>query len=74
MCHTSHLFFNLYVSGSSAPVNLCCYIVHSLDFVGHVVLVVSPSLHQENQAEKEEEDEAHHWAHCGTNNHSHISG
>ena len=34
--------------------------MNSLDFVGHVVLVVSPPLHQENEADEEEEDEANH--------------
>lgn len=48
--------------------------MNSLDFVGHVVLTVSSPLHHENDADEKEEDEADHWAHCGSNNHTHIGG
>lgn len=69
-----HLLFNLCVNDSAALHKLSWYTVYSLDFVGQVVLIVSPPLHQECRKEKEEQDEANHGAHCGTHNHSHIGG
>ena len=50
--------------------------MNSLDFVGHVVLIVSPPLekHQESQEDEEEEDESQHRAHRCADDHSHFTG
>lgn len=53
-----------------------CYQMNSLDFIGHVVLVVSSSLENEHKpdADTEEEDETEDRSNCCANNHSNLIG
>lgn len=48
--------------------------MNSLDFIGHVILTVSPPLNPEESNDEEKEDEAHHWADGGAGYHPRFSG
>lgn len=49
-------------------------LIHSLDFIGQVVFVVSSPPQRKPQAEDEEEDKAKHRTQRGADNHPRLGG